>query len=714
MLTLDTKLSLTEAAVKSPNLCDRFSDDDLAKLGTWVWTGYNQDRRSREAWERRNSAGMDLAMQVVKGKNFPWPNASNIAFPLVTIAALQYHARAYPALVSGTEIVQQRVVGPDPSGEKTERAHRISTHMSWQVLEQDQAWEEQHDRLQINVPIVGCAFKKSFFSSSAGHNVSELVLAQDLVMDYFAKSVESCQRKTHRIPLFRNEIYERVQRGVYRDVLGDAWYKGPAPVAQTTCDAARDKRTGTQPPATSDETTPFFGLEQHVNVDLDQDGYAEPYIITVEESSKKVLRIVTRFEWEMIERNSRGSLVSIRSMEYFTKYPFIPSPDGSVYDLGFGVLLGPLNESVNSLINQLVDAGTMSNSAGGFLGRGAKIRGGTYTFAPLEWKRVDSTADDLKSSIFPLPVREPSSVLFQLLSLLINYTNRIGGTTDPLVGENPGQNTTAEATKTMVEQGMKIFNGIFKRQWRAMKDEFKKLYILNGLFLPAKQHFGNKGAFALREDYLESPDTIVPVADPNVLSEGMKVQQALMVKQAAAMSPGYDRDEAERRWLRAMHVDSVEKLYKGTQGMPPPKDPRVQIEELRAKVAQEKLEVEKMQFVAELMEEQRLNNAKIVQLQAEATKMLADIQGDAEDRQINAVNAAIGVLKHHNDSLNNRITQIMDGIKLGKEVMDGTATGTGTEDQSGAGMGGMAGPPGNAAVSGGPAQMALGLDGAMG
>ena len=224
-------------------------------------------------------------------------------------------------------------------------------------------------------------------------------------------------------------------------------------------------------------------IEQHLYLDLDGDGYQEPYVAIVHKASKQLLRLVPRFFTSSIEFSKDDKILSIKAEQYFTKYPFIPSPDGGFYDLGFGVLLGPLNSSINTIINQLIDAGTMANTAGGFLGRGIKIKGGNSSFAPNEWKPVESSGDDLRKSIVPLPVREPSQVLFTLLSLLINYGERIGGSVDILVGQNPGQNTPAETSRTMAEQGMKIFSGIFKRTYRSLRDEFRKQYRLNHLYL---------------------------------------------------------------------------------------------------------------------------------------------------------------------------------------------------------------------------------------
>lgn len=700
MLNLDSQLVLNRAAIKAQNLCDRFSDRDLKCIGQHVWEGYTRDRQSRRKWERRTEAAMELALQIQKDKNFPWPGCSNIAFPLVTIATLQFHSRAYAAIIEGTDVVKCRVIGPDPGGQKRERASRISMHMSYQVLEQDKAWEEQHDRLLINLPVVGTVFTKSFYDSSKGYNVSELVLARDLVIDYWAKSVESCPRKTHIIPLFRNEIHEKVLRGTFRDVLKETWYAQPPAPTTTAQQTNKDNRQGVTVPQT-DETTPFTGLEQHLELDLDGDGYAEPYIITIEETSHCVLRIVTGFDREAdIERVAEGprknKIIRVNAMQYFTKYSFIPSPDGGLYDVGFGVLLGPLNEAVNTGVNQLTDAGTMSVTAGGFLGRGAKIRGGVYTFAPFGWQRIDSTGDDLNKSIFPLPVREPSMVLFQLLTLLINYVNRISGSTDVLVGENPGQNQPAETTRTVVDQGLKIYSAIFKRVWRSMKEEFKKLYTLNGIYMPLRVNFG-EDVYALREDYLGNPDEVVPAADPNVTSDQMQFMQAQAVKQAAMSTPGYDLVEVEKKYLRALKIDNIDQIFPGPEKIPGPKGEKIQIAEMKNQLEVARLEFEKIQFIVTLQEEQRVNNAKIIEMQAKITQIMSDLQGDEMDRQINALNTAIGLMKLRNEEIKHRIDAVLKTIELRQGASENGNTGAVPEPRE---LLGLAAAPSNEAAAG--------------
>lgn len=693
MLELSVHLPLTVKNIASKNLCDKLEEEDLEKLGAWVHEGYIRDKASRSKWERRTEAAMDLAMQISKDKTFPWPGCSNVAFPLVTIACQQFHSRAYPAIINGKEVVKMRVIGEDPKGEKMARAERVGAHMSWQVLEQDADWEEQQDRLLLNVACVGTAFKKSYYSPGRGYNESDLVFARDLVFDYWSKSVEECPRKTHVIPFFRNDIYERVKRGTFKDILKAPWYEHPASPRTESAIAGPDNRRGLNAPL-PDENTPFTCLEQHVTVDLDGDGYAEPYIITIEENSKAVLRIVTGFEREEdIDRVAggpgKGDIIAIRAAQYFTKYGFIPSPDGGVMDIGFGVLLGPLNESVNSAINQIFDSGTMHTLGGGFLGRGAKIRGGVYTVGPYEWKRVDSSGDDLRKSLVPLPTKEPSAVLFQLLVLLINYAQRVAGATDPMVGEMPGQNTPAETSRNVMAEGMKIYNDLFKRIWRSMKEEFKKLYILNAMYLPERAVFG-QGKHALREDYLGNPDEIIPVADPNITSEQMAVMQMSAVLQRASSAPGYDRFAVERRWLKTMKVDGVDQIFLAEKAPPLP-NPKVMVEQMKLQGKQMQMKHEQAMFVGELLEQRRVNDAKILELQAKARLETAEAGGIAAGHQIAAFNAAIGALKVHNDALNAQIDHVLKFLESGME---------GAENEAGSGDGGAV--PRLAGASGDP------------
>lgn len=676
MLQLQQYITYDADTIKQPNLTDRFLPEDLRAIGEWAWDAYDRDIKSRADWLRRSEAAMDLAMQLQTEKTFPWQGCSNVKFPIITIACMQFHARAYPAIINGRNLVQCRTPGSDPDGSITARAERISKFMSWQLLEQNESWEEQTDRALLCTSIVGTGWKKSYFNPSLGYNSSDFIMAKDLVIDYWAKSVEECPTKTHIIPMFRNQVYERCKRGIFRDILKESWYEQDAAIPISNQQQRADKRGGVTPPQ-SNYNTPFTFLEQHCWIDLDGDGYDEPYVVTIEHDSHCVVRIVARVErWEDVELNNAGEIVRVNATEYFTKIPFIPSPDGSIMDIGFGTLLGPLNESVDSAINQLFDAGTISNTAGGFLARGAKIRGGVYEFAPFGWQRVDSTGDDLRKSIVPLEVREPSSVLFQLLSFLVDYSNRVSGSTDMLAGENPGQNTPAETSRAMVEQGQKIYSAIFKRIWRSLKQEFKKLYQLNAIYLPARQSFGGPSEVIAREDFTGDPGSIIPAADPTITSEAARFAQATMIKQAAATNYGYNQDAVERNFLRTLGVDSIDLLYPGQdKQQPPAPDVKVQIQQMKMQLDTQRLEFQKQSFLMNLQMTYTLNQAKIANLEAEAQKDLATAGAIPGNQRISAFNAALSALKHNNDQLETQIQNLMESIN--NESGSGNSSGTG-------------------------------------
>ncbi len=655
MLRLEQNIKLTAETPQQPDLAGDFSETDRQRIALHVWTGYDVDEQSRDEWRKRNQAGMDLALQIAKPKNFPWPNCSNVKFPLVTIATLQFHSRAYSALVDGPNIVKADVYGADPDGAKAARALAISEHMSYQLLKEDRAWEEQHDRLLINIPVVGTAFKKSYYSASKSHNTCELVLAKDLVMDYYAKSVDTCARKTEIIPHTRNEMVEKMLTGLFFDYTEEAWFKDNAvPMAQPS-QSEQDKRAGLTQPS-PDSATPFTVLEQHCWLDLDGDGYEEPYIVSIEAKTKKLLRLVARWTSDAdVSRTNKGKIYKIEAEEYYTKYGFIPSPDGSIYDIGFGILLGPLNESVNSLINILIDGGVMSTTAGGFLGKGAKIRSGNYSFAPNEWKRMDATTEDIAKSVWPLPVREPSMVLFQLLGLLINYTDRVSGSNDVMVGENPGQNTPAETSRMLVEQGSKLFKAIFKRTHRSMKWEFEKLYVLNGRNMELTSTYGPQAKQVSRDMYLGDPGSICPASDPDMTSDAEAKQQVMAIKQDAMQTPGYDIAAVTRRFLSAFKVKDPETLYPGPDKIQPGKDVKIVLQEMKNQEKQMALQVQNQQFMIEMMETVRMNTALIANMEAELVIAMKAEAGNDGDRRINAMNTMLGMAKQRQDGLLKRI-----------------------------------------------------------
>jgi chaperonin GroES len=665
-MNLKDKHNINDLMYES-NIATLLCDDDLKTIGMQVVRDFDNDLMSRSSWEKRTEASLKLALQVAETKNFPWANASNVKFPLITIAALQYHARSYPVLIDSDLPVKCRVVGDDKDGLKALRSTRVEQHMSYQLLEEDEDWESEMDKVLITQPIIGCAFKKTYYDPICKHNISENVLAKDLVVNYWTKSLETASRVSHGLQMTKNEIYERVARGLWLDVSEGRQQQSMSamgnPLQQT-----QDKAQGLTPPEPNDSSTPIEIIEQHCHIDFDDDGYAEPYIVYVRRDNRKVARIVARYIDKDVERNKEGTILSIKGEQYFTKYPFIPSPDGGFYDLGFGVLLGPLNESINTIINQLVDAGTLSNTAGGFLSRGIKLRGGNYSFNPMEWKHVDTTGDDLRKGIVPLPVREPSQVMFTLLNLLINYGERIGGAVDIMTGQNPGQNTPAETTRTMAEQGMKIFNGIFKRTHRSLKQEFRKLYRLNQIFITEDKSFvsdAKSSGMILASDYAGPVTDVMPTADPSVTSDAQRLNQASAIAQRVAATPGlYNRYEAEYTFLKAMKVTNIEKILpdpKGPNAVPPPVNPKIQIEQLKQQAKQASDQLTMKMALLKLMSEAEVNQAQIQKLEAEAEAIKIGIATEGEKMRIQEINMQIALQRERREGVISSI-QTMNSV----------------------------------------------------
>jgi chaperonin GroES len=298
-----------EKLLDSSNIANDLKDDLLIKIGDDVVTGYETDKDSRAPWEKDLKTWTELALQVATDKTYPWPNAANIKYPLLATAAMQFAARAYPTLVpSNGKIVKCRVIGTDPDGQKTARASRVSTHMSYQLLEQMYGWEEDMDKLLITLPIAGTCFKKTYWDSSKQKNCSKLVLPKSLVVNYYCRSLADAERVSEVFYLTKRQIVERQNGKIFLDVdLGD-------PVVEDMDTTTTSINKAFQKDAGEDVTTPYTIIEQHTYLDLDEDGYSEPYVVTVELASKKVLRIVARYTADDINVNEQGKIVSIEAL----------------------------------------------------------------------------------------------------------------------------------------------------------------------------------------------------------------------------------------------------------------------------------------------------------------------------------------------------------------------------------------------------------------
>ena len=509
---MDEQQKPLAAMLESVNIAESLDEGKLTTIGRDAEKGYVLDHESRLDWEKHIDEWTKLAKQTIEPKTYPWPKASNIKYPLLSTAAMQFAARAYPSLVpSNGKIVNAKVIGKDPDGAKHQVAEAVSMYMSYQLLEEMDSWEEEMDKLLIMLPIVGTMFKKTYWDPLKEANCSHLVMPKNLVVNYWARSLADAERISEVLEVSPRKIKERQQSGLWLDV------EFGKPVVQMD---------GKQGPTVIDDTTPHIFIEQHTFLDLDDDGYKEPYIVTFHKETKKVVRIVARFDETTIKMDAEGGIRKIDPIQYYTKFGFIPNPDGGFYDIGFGVLLGPLNHSVNTLINQLLDAGHLATLQAGFLGKGLRIKMGDTKFMPGEWKAVNSTGDDLKKQIVPLPTKEPSGVLFQLMGSLITSGKELASVAEIFTGKMPGQNTPATTTMATVEQGMKVFTAVYKRLYRALTEEFLKLARLNNLYLNPNTYVDIVDMEINPDDFDLTTHKIYPAADPTAVSQTEKLLKA--------------------------------------------------------------------------------------------------------------------------------------------------------------------------------------------
>lgn len=577
------------------NIAEKLSHEDLNKIGSEAKQGYEYDLQSRVDWERDMDEWMRLATQVREPKNYPWPRASNVKYPLLTTAAMQFAARAYPSLIpSNGQVVKSTVIGKDPTGEKLELATKVDTYMSYQIMHEMHGWEEDMDKMLIMLPVIGIAFKKTFWDPVTEQNKSCLILPKNLVVNYWTESLETSERISERMEMSPRLVEERKRSGLFLN------RKLGSPSVPPRNRYMYEERNQAFQPAANDETTPYEIIEQHTYLDLDNDGYKEPYIVTFDYASGDVLRITARFDDTTMFFNEKDELLKIEPIHYYTKFGFIPNPDGSFYDIGFGMLLGPINESVNTLINQLIDAGTLSNLQSGFLGKGLRLKMGEQRFQPGEWKPVNATGDDLKKQIVPLPAKDPSNVLFQLMGSMITSGKELASVAEIFVGKMPGQNTPATTTMASIEQGMKVFTAVYKRLYRSLEQEFKKLFDLNATYLNPETYQEVTGIETGPDDFRPGPDgkrvyRICPGADPTAVSQTEKLMKAQGLLELLPLGT-LDPVQVTLRVLEAQEQPNYEQVLNQAiqqtgQMPPPPPDPKLQEMQMAGQLKERELQM---------------------------------------------------------------------------------------------------------------------------
>lgn len=500
-----------------------------------------------------------------------WCGNSNIKWPLVTVAALQFNARAYPAIVDSKQVVKTRVIGSDEGvpkldemgqpvvdpesgepqwevepGAKAAQAERISDHMSYQLLEEMDGWEEDTDTLLIQLPIVGTAFRKVYRGDDK--NCAELVSGLDLVVNKKTKSLRTVPRATQKLTFYPYQIAERMADSRWLDI----------PLSPSVSED-------------NDRDAPREFLEQCTRLDLDGDKYPEPYIVTVDKDSGKVVRIVANFDGEDITSNDKRVL-KIVPKQYFVKYGFIPDPRGGFYDIGFGFLLENISAAIDTTFNQMLDAGHLQNAGGGFIGTGLRMKKSVFVAEPGVYRTVNASGDDIRKAIVNLEHPGPSAVLFNLLGMMITASQDITSVKDILTtgGAEADHQQTAALGLAQIEQGMKVFTAIYKRIYRSLKEEYKLLFRLNAEYLDQEAYFNiedTQKAIA-KSDYDEKSYDVCPVADPDSATDMQRLGKAQFLLQTFLNDPLIDQIQLRKRALGAAKIDDPDSLIVKQQADP--------------------------------------------------------------------------------------------------------------------------------------------------
>lgn len=619
-------LKLEEIALLD-NLEPKLDDELCHKIANDVIRGYEIDRASRADWDQVSEKALKIAKQTFERKAAPYEWGSNVKLPIIPTAVMAYASRAYPEIIRNNRVVHANVAGADPDGSKEQLAKRVAEHMSWQLLIQDKSWEPSFDKLLHVYSFLGTAFKKVYYDPITKMNKSELCLPDRIYVNNNIDSLQSARRITHEIPLYLNNIYERVRSDVFSDYLEE--------IERVNGDL--DGKSGQM---SDDPDQIHWFLEQFCYIDLDEDGYKEPYIVTLHKATRKIVRIRACFDLAHIKYNDKQEVIKIPPDQYFVDFHLIPSPDGSFYSLGYGQFLYPMNDIANCLMNQTIDAGTLSNHQSGFLGRGFRGNPGDLVFKPGEWKKADVSGVDLNANIVPLPVRDPSPVLLNCLQLIYDKTDKLASVSDIMQGQEQAQNVSPTTVLTLLEQGLKPYSAQQKRLNRSLTQEFTIIYSLNARYLDKEEYFTIEGITQQigARDYENDSIKVCPVSDPSLSSDSQRMMRAqalfqMMGMLAQPLAPG-------QRAILANFLDSLQvpnNLAAQILQPPPPPPPNPEMLKIQNDMENDRVD-RQLKTVREqraLIESQTDHMLKLAQLdEAKAKAVLALAQAQSVNTSI--------------------------------------------------------------------------------
>ena len=530
----------------SSNLAELLEDSDLEKISSDLRVLFDADENSRSDWLRTYTDGLDYLGFSLEDRTKPFKGASGVFHPVMSEAVVRFQSNAIMEIFPAAGPVLTRVVG-DETNDKIDQANRVKEELNYQLTEKMREYRNETEQLLFRLPLAGSVFKKVYYDQNKKRPSSCMVPAEDFIINYGSSEIESCERYTHVMKKSKNEVKKLQRSGFYRMVdLGT-----PVPTTQEGKEK-EDKLTGrTASMDASDDR--YTLLEMHVYYNLpepfaDPGDIADPYTITFERSTGKILSIYRNWKENDPDRNMA---------QYFVHYQYMPGL--GFYGFGLVHLVGSIAKASTSILRQLIDAGTLANLPGGLKTRGMRTKGMDEPIQPGEWRDIDVPAGALKDNLMPLPYKEPSAVLVSLLTGLVEEGRRIGSIADVDIGVG-SENAPVGTTLALMERSLKVMSAVHARLHASLRRELHMIAEVIYDYMPEQYDWDLEGNFNRREDFDGRVD-ILPVSDPNAATQAQKIVQLQAVMQLASTAPElYNLKELHRAGLQAIGIKNDDRI----------------------------------------------------------------------------------------------------------------------------------------------------------
>lgn len=556
------------------NLAAELDDDELKEIASECLEDFKNDDESRRRWLEMHAEWMRIYFLRDKPKSAPWPDSSTESIPLLAEACNQFHARSYQAMFPGRDIIKAIPIGKSDAKSK-ERADRVGTHMSWQLMARDRNYKRNKDRLLLALPNHGSFFTKTYYDPVRKRNIVQNVRAIDLVLPYGVgpRDIEDIDRKSEIIWISLDKAKYLKSVG-YFSAEPDPWNNSEI----ASPDKVHDEIQGINPPGYQNKNYARL-IEQHRLLDLDDDGLREPYIVTLDTTSERVLRIAIRYDTDELGKPTDDKY----PVEYYTQYNFMENPDG-VYGLGLGHLIGPINTAVNKMLRQNIDAATLANvgNMSGLVSKSLSLKKGEIQIQLGKFITTESAVDDLSKGIFQFKFPGPQPTLPQMIELLMARSDRLATVTEAVSGQTE-KVMQPTAIMALLEQSQQLFSAVYQRVLNSWENELTKIYRLNGKYLDPQEYFSVlditgalKEVSVSREDYAADLQ-IQPIADPKMVTQRQKLAKADAEWQFLIQNPLVQQSpmhiyNASKRYLKAIEADNIDEVLPKPEGMMPPVD----------------------------------------------------------------------------------------------------------------------------------------------